>query len=216
MARKKYLSFETSQKVFAIRLSKLMAERNVNQPQLAAVINVQRQTISNYANGQSIPDSETLAAIASFFQVSADYLIGLRNDPTTDKDLQFIVDYTGLSSKTIEKFHEYAHLQGHESRVLDNFDCFINHFYARFLHRLLVLKQSVELARDGLSDDEYINVSFASLRQRLFDFSEFCSKIPSVLFGSDVVYDELEKKTTYSAITVNEKDIEDFLKNGLE
>ena len=38
--------------------------------------------------------------------MSADYLLGLSNTPTTNKNIQFICDYTGLEENTIEELRK--------------------------------------------------------------------------------------------------------------
>ena len=204
---------------FTDRFSKLRGDKS--QAQFSDELGISRPTVALYENGQRIPDAVTLKTIAEKCNVSADYLIGLRDDPTTDKDVQFIVDYTGLSSDTINKFHEFAFLQRNNRDILDNFNSFILQFYARFLHRLFVLKDTVELTEEGLnaflSDSSYgsINAEFAALKRALYDFSEFCMKIPEALFNSDKLYDELEKRST-AAFTASEEDIEQFFLQEFE
>ena len=206
--------------VFTERFALLRGE--MTQAQFADMLGLSRPTVSLYESGKRIPGAAEIKVIAEKCNVSADYLLGLRDDSTSDKDLQFIVDYTGLSTETIEKFHQFAFLRGHESRILEIFDNFIKQFYARFLHKLIVLKQTVELSEEGLScylsdnSQGSLNVEYVSLRQRLYEFSEFCRKIPDGLFNTDKLYDEIEKRATYAAVTASEKDIEDFLKSGLE
>ena len=64
-------------KVFSERLSKLMKERGLKQQDLASVLGVKRQTVSLYMIGQSMPDAEQLKKISMFFDVSADWLLGI-------------------------------------------------------------------------------------------------------------------------------------------
>lgn len=228
MARKKESSLETSEKVFPTRLRELMEERRINQQQLADSIGVRRQTISNYTNGQSSPDWETLVKIAQLFHVSSDYLLGLSNAATDDRDEKFVCEYTGLSKEAIEKFHKYAHLRNHETGILKVFDSLIVFFYEQLLHRLYLIKENVadgeewlkdmKDPRDTWKDVEYsrtLNGIFEILRQSLFSYYELCRKIPNKLFDSDRVYDELEKRA-WSTDPESETDLEDFLKNGLE
>ncbi|MBQ5319754.1 MAG: hypothetical protein J6K17_11730 [Oscillospiraceae bacterium] len=40
--------------------------------------------------------------LAKFYGVSVDYLLGLAKEPTTNKDLNFVCEYTGLSKETVE------------------------------------------------------------------------------------------------------------------
>ena len=64
-------------KIFSERLSVLMKERNVTQEELAQELGIKRQTVSLYKNGQSTPDAALLKDIAIYFNVSADWLLGL-------------------------------------------------------------------------------------------------------------------------------------------
>lgn len=64
---------------FAKNLAILMSENKTSQNKLANVLNVKQQTISRYINGEREPDIDTIIAIAKFFSVSTDYLLGLEN-----------------------------------------------------------------------------------------------------------------------------------------
>lgn len=65
---------------FGIRLKQLRQEKGVQQIELARVLNISRQSVSNYENGTRFPSDETLfVKIAEFFDVSIDYLFGLTN-----------------------------------------------------------------------------------------------------------------------------------------
>lgn len=74
----------------------------ISQSEIAADIGVSRQTVSEYLLGNTQPNAETIIKIAKKFEVSSDYLLGLSDAPTSDKDLQFICDYTGLSADAID------------------------------------------------------------------------------------------------------------------
>lgn len=108
MARTETKTYITSQEIFAVRLSEAMKTANTNQTKLSKTlendfgITMQRQTISQYMNGQSKPDTERLTYLCKALNVSADWLLGLTDVPTLDKDIQFICEKTGMSQKTIE------------------------------------------------------------------------------------------------------------------
>ena len=61
---------------FAARLTELREARNMQQNELSAILHVSPGTISNYESGRHNPDFATLIAIADFYQVSLDYLLG--------------------------------------------------------------------------------------------------------------------------------------------
>lgn len=61
---------------FGELLAELRREKKMTQVQLGKILFVTASTISNYENGVRIPDIEKLQVIASFFDVSVDYLLG--------------------------------------------------------------------------------------------------------------------------------------------
>lgn len=94
---------------FPTRLRALMENKNgisplkrsVSQTELAKEIGVTRQAISTYALGTSAPDIIKFKAIAGFFHVSSDYLLGLSSARTTDTNIQEICKTTALDEKTV-------------------------------------------------------------------------------------------------------------------
>ena len=58
-------------------LKKLRRERNVTQEELANIIGVSYQSVSRWENGSCYPDVELLPAIAGFFGVTTDKLMGV-------------------------------------------------------------------------------------------------------------------------------------------
>lgn len=65
--------------LFKERLKELRIERNFTQTELAKILNVSQRSVSSWETGFRQPDYETLELIARFFDVSADYLLGLEN-----------------------------------------------------------------------------------------------------------------------------------------
>lgn len=61
---------------FDERLKALRTEENVSRQQLAAKLSVSLRSISYWENGQRECDFDTLIAIADYFSVSLDFLLG--------------------------------------------------------------------------------------------------------------------------------------------
>ena len=59
-----------SEKIYALR-----KKSGLSQEQLAEHLGVSRQAISKWESGQSIPESDKLLAISSYFEVSLDFLM---------------------------------------------------------------------------------------------------------------------------------------------
>ena len=61
---------------FNERLRELRTKRDMSQSQLAAALDISKSSISMYELGERQPDFETLEAIADFFNVDMNYLLG--------------------------------------------------------------------------------------------------------------------------------------------
>ncbi len=79
-------------------LKKLRAEYGISQQQLADVIGVSRQSINKYENHNVEPDIETLGAMADYFNVSIDYLVGHDNARSSDTDTAALLRIFNLMS----------------------------------------------------------------------------------------------------------------------
>ena len=83
--------------MFGEMLKMMRKSRNLNQVQLAAQLNVTKQTISNWENNNILRSIDMLVKISHYFSVSTDYLLELDN--------RFYLEVSGL---TVEQI---AHIQ---------------------------------------------------------------------------------------------------------
>lgn len=67
---------------FKTRIRELRKVSHITQEQLATRIGVTKQAISQYERGIRQPEYETLEALADFFNVDLDYLLGRSNKTT--------------------------------------------------------------------------------------------------------------------------------------
>lgn len=89
-------------------LRRLMREKNVRQTELSEVLGLgSRQAVTKYTDGSSSPTGEKLVALAKYFGVSTDYLLGLSEQPTPTAEKRAICDYTGLDEKAVDILHWY-------------------------------------------------------------------------------------------------------------
>lgn len=65
--------------IFPERLQQLRNDANLSQAALAKALNSTQRRISYLETGKIQPDLSTLSNIAKYFDVSADYLIGLKD-----------------------------------------------------------------------------------------------------------------------------------------
>ena len=69
--------------IFAIRVKKLRKAHGEQQKELAEAIGATQATISDIENGRRTTSFENLASICTHYNVSADYLLGLIDEPRT-------------------------------------------------------------------------------------------------------------------------------------
>ena len=75
---------------FSENLRRLRKAKDIKQEALAEAMNVSRQTVSKWENGTAMPDFKKLNALAEYFGVTMDELLGFGDD----KDNNDINDYT--------------------------------------------------------------------------------------------------------------------------
>ncbi len=71
---------ETIKIDFSSRLIGLLQEKNITQKELAKACRLSTQCVSALITGRNNPTGSTVAALSKFFDVSADYLLGLEDD----------------------------------------------------------------------------------------------------------------------------------------
>lgn len=71
-----------SREKFSARLAELRTAHKVSSQILAENIGISRPAISQFEHGANFPHVNTLVALADYFDVSLDYLVGRSDDPT--------------------------------------------------------------------------------------------------------------------------------------
>ncbi len=66
--------------IFCERLKELRKSMNLSQKQLADILQTNNSSICDWERGRSQPDLQTLAKLARFFDITADYLLGLEDE----------------------------------------------------------------------------------------------------------------------------------------
>ena len=65
---------------FGERLKQLMDEKEVTQKEVSENLNIAISTFNGYANDYREPDFSTLISLAKYFDVSADFLLGITKE----------------------------------------------------------------------------------------------------------------------------------------
>lgn len=68
--------------IFGVHLKNLRKSKNITQKQLALDIGASERGIQQYELGERKPTYDMLIALADYFDVSLDYLVGRSDDPS--------------------------------------------------------------------------------------------------------------------------------------
>lgn len=94
-----------------VRLKELRIERGFSQQALADSIGISQQRINGYENDEYQPDIDTLKNMATFFDTSIDYLVGLVDIRTPITKVKKY-ELNEIESELLDSFRAYpAHLQ---------------------------------------------------------------------------------------------------------
>ena len=64
---------------FRIRLRELRKEKKLTQKQLADVLKTNNSSVCDWECGRTEPSIDTIVSLCVFFEVSADYLLGIED-----------------------------------------------------------------------------------------------------------------------------------------
>lgn len=95
---------------FAIRVKKMREEtKRVSQAKMARDLSIDKSLISRWESGARMPGWDMVSRIATYFNVSTDYLYGISDDPT----LQTLADaddaeFVSALSKSTKQYSELS------------------------------------------------------------------------------------------------------------
>ncbi|MGN0623612.1 MAG: helix-turn-helix domain-containing protein [Oscillospiraceae bacterium] len=119
---------KNTSKLIGERIDGLLKSKSIKQKALAEELGIKPNVVSYFRNGTRTPNTELIIRIASFLDVSADYLLGLTDVKSTDLKIQEISKLTGLSEAAIVKlslFKKSAHEDNNDQLFLDIINRFI-------------------------------------------------------------------------------------------
>lgn len=69
-------------KLMGQRLSAIRESKGISRKEVTELLNVTRTQVSDIENGKSGTNLDRFYQLCEFYQVSADYLLGITDDPT--------------------------------------------------------------------------------------------------------------------------------------
>lgn len=89
---------------FGLKIKNLRLSRDLTQQELAEKMDVTRSSIGAYETGSQYPSIEVLKKLASFFNVSSDYLLGLSEEQRYETS-RLTDEQNLLILQMIDQFH---------------------------------------------------------------------------------------------------------------
>lgn len=108
------------------RLRFLRHERKLTQEALGKILGVGKTAISQYEKGTRKPDADMLKRMAEFFNVSADFLLGL-----TDKKIPLLREQSTNYAAPSEEEEMLSRLPDEARQSLQDFKEYIIHKYGQ-------------------------------------------------------------------------------------
>lgn len=177
-----------NKKIIGSRINSALAMNNTLQKELAKQLNVKDNIVSYWCKGDRTPNTTQIIQIANCLNVSTDYLLGVTDVATNDKDLKFVCEYTGLDEKTIDFFVNNKHT---DNMVINNFEVI------EFI-KFMIKKINID---DNCIFSEYLEI----LRDKTAWLCQFYTKNYDVFTDEDYKYNDyefsqfLERKEEYSS-----------------
>jgi transcriptional regulator with XRE-family HTH domain len=179
MAKKKrnQIVLTMGERIEELRISKAMTQQD-----LAQVMGVSRATVAKWEVDPDYNASyKDMIKLALYFQVSADYLLGLSGEASPKVDLQAIHRKTGLTKaalKSLIYFKEHDHVLGDKTKSTDKCDAL-----SRILSSLSFLDSVTSLLLIEKSDHDSTRPMVAVLNsQNPADPYYFCHLPPEALY----------------------------------
>lgn len=123
------MSNSSARETFARRLAELMRENGTKQKELADLLNLKPQTVSQYTTGRTAPDYDTLCTIAGYYGVTLDWLLGMSEFPRRDL-AEMTAEDMGLTQKAASGIFATKTLADQEERAkfyLDGLNMMLSH-----------------------------------------------------------------------------------------
>lgn len=116
MPRKKNGSPITEQEKFPTALRNLLEKKKLTHAQLGEILGVRRQSIGQYATGQSYPSVDVIYKLMDKLHVSAEFILGLSE--AEDLDNEVIRKNLGIQEKSTECLKNFVHKKNFEDKDL--------------------------------------------------------------------------------------------------
>ena len=116
------------------RIRKLRVDAHLTQQELGAVLGVAKNTISQYETGRNAPNDDIKIAMANYFNVSMDYLMGKTDVPGFDSRTPPAIA-TKVTESGINMFHTYLDLSASNQTKVNDYVKMLSEWEAAYKNK---------------------------------------------------------------------------------
>lgn len=115
------------------RMRQLRKSAGLKQEELGSILGVAGNTISQYETGRNEPNDSIKIAMANYFNVSMDYLMGNTNDPGFDSRTPSVFA-SQITDAGIKAIHTYAALSPANKKRVEEYVQMLSEWEKAYLH----------------------------------------------------------------------------------
>lgn len=187
---------KTSDNVICLERLKKLIDKDTRE-NIAKAFGCDTSLITKHYTGKRDVTAEYIVKYAKYFNVSADYLLGLTDAKTNNANMRMICDYTGLSESAVNGLSIMKHARGGS----------MNHPLLNTERNSKYTLEDMEATRrfTGLSEAAVLDLHFLILKTRFPPFRDFVFGHGFVnhIFEDSKYYDFFELVETYGSILRN-------------
>ena len=171
-----------------------------NLTTFAEKVDISPSAMSNLINGINVPSIDIMKRIAEILNVSVDYLLGKTTNPTPNRDLDIVYDYTELSEKAILNIKK---IMGKKQKIAERFFPSLNGTKENTLTRKDIVNGLLESPTFEDVIDEFIEYINCEIVCANLDYNNNPKAKASIVNShneispkSRAIYDNMTKKKT--------------------
>lgn len=96
---------------FVEKLDNLISQKGITRNQLLLELKLAKNSFVNWTNRGTLPNGETIVALANYFNISSDYLLGNDTQHSNADD---------INSEAEELYERYQKLSPEQRELIDN------------------------------------------------------------------------------------------------